>query len=241
MNAAALIKQLKAKGSPAKAAQAMRFFKTGPGEYGEGDVFLGLTVPEVRAAGAAFRSLPLTEIETLLTSKYHEVRLAALHILVYQYTHTKDAHEQKRICAFYVKYRRYVNNWDLVDTSAPYILGAALYGKDQTMLYTLARSKNLWERRIAMISTFYDIRASDPKTALQIAEILRHDTHDLIHKAVGWMLREIGKRCGEVYLTDFLDKYAATMPRTMLRYAIEHRSLRERTKYMRATSMQAAR
>ena len=202
-----------------RAKGAERYFKTGKGEYGEGDVFVGVAVPPCRRIAKAFRDLSLDECEKLLVSKIHEERLVALLILVAKMARA-DEKEQKRIFDLYLRLRRHVNNWDLVDTSAPFIVGSYLFDRDRRILETLARSKNLWDRRIAMLATFSFIRKDDFADALAIAERLLDDDHDLIHKAVGWMLREIGERNRTVERS-FLDRHASRMPRTMLRYAIE--------------------
>lgn len=225
MTAAAVRRALRRHARPAKAKVMQGFFKTGPGQYGEGDVFLGVTVPNQRVIARQFRDLPLAEVKKLLTSRVHEERLTALIILVGQFKRGDEA-TRRRLYDFYLKHTRWINNWDLVDTSAEYIVGAWL-DKDRGLkssfpiLNKLARSKNLWERRIAMLSTFHFIKRGNPKPALAIATILLNDKHDLIHKAVGWMLRELGEKCSLATEGAFLKKHAAHMPRTMLRYAIE--------------------
>ena len=221
-----------------KAKILQGFFKTGKGEYGEGDVFLGITVPQSRKIAIKFRNLSFSEIRELLKSKIHEERLIALLILVNNFNvgDEKTSHfarasrdKQKKIYNFYLKNTKYINNWDLVDLSADKIIGGFLFSKgsfyfaqdiNSSILETLASSKNLWERRIAMIATYYFIKNNKFKEALQIAEILRSDKHDLIQKAVGWMLREVGKRDLKVEI-GFLNEHYKKMPRTMLRYAIE--------------------
>ena len=210
--------------NPTKATFLSRFFKTGPGEYGEGDLFWGLTVPESRKLALKYQDLAFTEITELLESKVHEERLIALLILVHNFQRG-DGGAKERIYKFYLRNTNYVNNWDLVDLSADKIVGAYLLdqpagGRD--ILYRLARSKNIWERRIAIIASFQFIKEKkESADTLNMAEILLTDSHDLIHKAVGWMLREVGKRASEKALVKFLDKHAREMPRTMLRYAIE--------------------
>lgn len=208
--------------SKEKAVALQRFFKTAPGDYGAGDKFLGVMVPNIRKVVKMYwQTVGLKEIEQLLHSAYHEERLLALLILVKKFEHASKL-EQKKIFTLYLKnIKKYINNWDLVDLTAPRIVGAYLADKDKNILIKLAHSKNLWERRVAILATFWDIYKKDPSTALQIAEILVHDTHDLIHKAVGWMLREVGKRCSPELEEQFLKHYAGSMPRTMLRYAIE--------------------
>ncbi|WP_347359473.1 DNA alkylation repair protein [Bdellovibrio sp.] len=216
-----------------RVAVLQRFFKTGKGEYGEGDVFVGLTVPQSRMLAKKYASsLSLQDIETLLKSKIHEERLISLLILLAQFQKA-DAAQQGRLYRFYVKNAKRVNNWDLVDTSAPGIVGAYLLDRPRKVLYKLARSKNIWERRIAMLSTFHFIYQKESQDTLQLAEILLHDSEDLIHKAVGWMLREVGKRVSEKDLTMFLDKHAHEMPRTMLRYSLEHLKPQQRQKYLK--------
>lgn len=228
-----LKKALRSRANPEKAAFFPRFFKAGPGEYAEGDKFLGITVPEQRKIAKQFRDLSLGEVEQLIMSKWHEERLTGLFILVGQYQKGSEAHK-KVIYDFYMAHTACVNNWDLVDSSAEYIVGSYLQDRPEKMetLTRLANSKLLWERRIAMIATFHYIKQGRADEALQIAEILLNDKHDLIQKAVGWMLREIGKRVDRELLKQFLGKNAATMPRTTLRYAIEHFSLDLRQKYL---------
>jgi hypothetical protein len=219
--------------NPAKAKLLMGFFKTGPGEYGEGDRFLGLTVPQTRALAKRFRGLPHAGIETLLRSPFHEERPCALVLWDLRWKKAGEA-ERARIVASYLKLRAHINNWDLVDVSAPRILGLWLRDKDRSLLYRYARSKSLWDRRIAMLSCFAFIYEGDSKDALAIAEILVADKEDLMHKAVGWMLRELGKRVDVEDLRGFLRRHAATMPRTMLRYAIERLPEAERRRWMAA-------
>ena len=212
-------KALKAKANKAKSQLLSRFFKTGKGEYGEGDVFLGITVPEQRLIAKEFIGIPLEEVQKLLQSPVHECRFTALLVLTYKYPKA-DEKEKKKIFNFYVKNTKYINNWDLVDVTCYKIVGAYLYDKDRSILYKLVKSKSLWEKRIAIISTFYFIREKDFSDSLKIGEMLLKDKHNLIHKAVGWMLREVGKR-DENVLHDFLKIHTKKMPRTMLRYAIE--------------------
>ena len=220
-------KALQALHDPARALGSARFFKTGKGQYGEGDRFLGVTVPAQRAVARAHRGLPLPEIEALLASAIHEERLTALVILVDAYTSGDDT--IKRACFdFYLRNLAWVNNWDLVDASAHLIVGDWLLTRDRRLLRELARSKVLWERRVAMIATLAFIRAGESEDAFAIATLLLGDTHDLMHKAVGWMLREVGKRAGEDTLRGFLKERAGEMPRTALRYAIERFSEAER-------------
>jgi len=216
--------------NPTKAEILMRFFKTGKGEYGAGDKFLGIVVPKLRELVKKYwREIKLSEIEKLLHSQIHEERLIALLLLVKKF----EAGEfQEKIFKMYLKNTKFINNWDLVDLSAPNIVGEYLRDKDRKILYQLAKSKKLWERRIAILATFQFIKNKETKDALAIAEILLKDKHDLIHKAVGWMLREVGKRCSEEILEKFLQKHFKTMPRTMLRYAIEKFSEKKRKSYL---------
>lgn len=225
-------KELRKNASQEKAKILSRFFKTGPGQYGAGDKFLGITVPKQRSIAKQFFDLSLRDLQKLLNSVYHEERLAALLILVLRY-HRVDKKEQEKIYKFYLKNTRNINNWDLVDLTAEKIIGPYLEEKDKSVLFKLARSKKLWEKRIAILSTFHYIKKGKSKLTLQIAEILLNDDHDLMHKAVGWMLREVGKRCGEKEEEEFLKKYYKKMPRTMLRYAIERFAENKRLKYLK--------
>lgn len=229
---AKLQSQLRALASRSDAASAQRFFKTAPGEYGAGDQFIGIRVPVLRKLAKEFHSLRLRELAELLHSHIHEERLLALIILVNSYERADEA-GRAEIYAFYLDHLNRVNNWDLVDSSAPYIVGPQLAERSRTILFRLARAKNLWHRRVAMLAAFHFIRQNDFADALRLAELLRDDEHDLMHKAVGWMLREIGKRDVAV-LKKFLQQHAARMPRTMLRYAIEKFSLRERREWLQA-------
>lgn len=218
---------------PVKAVQASRFFKTGPGQYGEGDKFLGVTVPDIRKVVKTFRDLPLHETEKLLVSDWHEDRLAALLILVWQYPRASGA-KQREIYEFYLMHTAYINNWDFVDASAEFIVGPYLADKPDKLdvLKKLAHAELIWERRIAMLATFHYIKQGRADEALDIIDILLHDTHDLIRKATGWMLREIGKRVDRSVLLAYLDAHAHDMPRTTLRYAIEHLPPAQKTHYM---------
>ena len=226
--------ELKALANPSRAFGLQKFFQTAKGQYGEGDVFLGLTVPEVRKVAAKYKNLSFQEIEKLTSSRFHEFRLCGLVILTLQYKSAKEPSEQQRIFDFYMKQAKagYVNNWDLVDVTAP-ILGAYLVGQKDPypFLEKLARSKSLWERRLAIIFTFAFIRADELDPTIEISQRLLKDEHDLIHKAVGWMLREVGKRDGQLLRT-FLTANASQMPRTMLRYSIEKFSESERRKWL---------
>lgn len=206
--------------NPEKAKILRRFFKCEKGKYGAGDKFLGIVVPEQRKiVKKYYQIVRIKELEKLLKSKFHEARLTALLMLVEKFSQA-DKKTRNQIYKVYLKNTKYINNWDLVDLSAPKIVGGYLLDKDRKILYRLAKSKNLWEKRIAVLATFMFIREKDFTDAIKIAEILLKDNHDLIHKAVGWMLREIGKRNLEAE-EKFLRKYYKTMPRTMLRYAIE--------------------
>ncbi len=212
-----LIDELKALGCPQKAQHLQRFFKTGAGQYGEGDIFWGITVPEMRKVARKYKDVDSSSLEKLLAHKVHEVRLCALLVMV-----AKAKAEPQPIFKLYLSQTKYVNNWDLVDLSAPTIVGAFLIDKDCAILYELANSKCLWDRRIAMVSTYAFIKQGQSEHTLELSRILMNDSEDLIHKAAGWMLREVGKRCSREILEQFLEEYAATMPRTMLRYSIEH-------------------
>jgi len=214
--------------APDRARLAERFFKTGKGEYGEGDVFLGLSVPECRLVAKEFRALPLEETAKLLRSKIHEERLTALIVLVAQF----ERGDREAVFRCYRRHMKFVNNWDLVDCSAAQIVGGWLEDKPRASLDELAISKNLWFRRIAMVATFHFIRRGESVDAIRIAGLLVNDTHDLIHKAGGWMLREVGKRASAEALDRFLKRHAAVMPRTMLRYAIERLTPAEKEKWM---------
>jgi 3-methyladenine DNA glycosylase AlkD len=216
---------------PKQAEILQKFFKTGKGEYGEGDIFLGVKVPIQRKIAKEFKSLKIKDIRTLLNSKIHEERLVALFILIGQYV-KGDEKVKKQIYNFYLNNTKNINNWDLVDLSAPNIVGNFLLDKPRKILYKLVKSKNLWERRIAVLATFAFIRNNDFKDIIKIAETLLKDEHDLIQKGVGWMLREVGKRDLKA-LEKFLDKHNKKMPRTMLRYAIEKLSERKRNIYLK--------
>jgi 3-methyladenine DNA glycosylase AlkD len=221
--------------NPAQAKVLSGFFKTGKGQYGEGDIFLGIKVPTQRETIKKYYDLDFKDLQELLNSKIHEYRLSALFILVKKFTaavKVQDEKAQVKIYNFYLKNARNINNWDLVDLSAPNIVGQYLLAKNREILYDLVKSKNLWERRIAVLATFTFLRQKDFKDILKIAEILLRDEHDLIHKSVGWMLREAGKRDVKV-LYKFLDKNYQKMPRTMLRYAIEKLPELERKKYLK--------
>lgn len=219
MTAKHLIAELSTQVDPIRAKYSQRFFKTGKGEYGEGDRFLGLTVPQQRIIAKKFKSIPLDELQTVIESEYHEHRLTALIILVDKFKSTKDEKLRKEIIDFYLKNTKHINNWDLVDTSAK-ILGEYLENRNEELLIQMSHSKDLWEQRISIIATSYFIGKNKYDLTLKISKNLLQHKHDLIHKAVGWMLREVGKRDLSVE-RGFLDKHYKSMPRTMLRYAIE--------------------
>ncbi len=271
VSATTITRTLKSYASIDRAKNLSRFFKTGKGQYGEGDKFTGVVVPDVRkVAKEYYKQVTLSTIEQLIKSPYHEVRLCALIMLVYQYQRAQSREPRAEIYNFYLSHTKYINNWDLVDLTAPNIVGDYLLKKSNDkaqmsnkisssklkttssgdilttrnmefgiwnakldlILIKLAKSASLWERRISILSTFAFIREGRHQEAFAIAELLLHDKHDLIHKAVGWMLREVGKRIGKDPLREFLDKHAGTMPRTALRYAIEHLNENERKHYM---------
>jgi len=228
---------LQARANQAQAIILQRFFKTAPGQYGEGDVFLGLKVPEVRKiVNECYKNLSFIELDSLLQSNIHEYRLTALLVLVKKYEFNHDLSKKAEIVDFYLKHLERANNWDLVDLSAPRILGDFLLNHDQkerAVLYDLAKSKNLWRQRVAIISTFSLIRAGQFEETLAISLMLLNHPHDLIHKAVGWMLRELGKRDQQL-LEDFLQKHYQQLPRTTLRYAIEKFDAKKKIDYLRA-------
>jgi 3-methyladenine DNA glycosylase AlkD len=257
-----VIRALRSYASADKARRYAGFFKTGKGQYGEGDRFIGVTVPEVRKVAKEYSKVATLEIvDELLSSPIHEVRLCALILLMSLYKRA-DPNMQKTIFDFYLAHTKMINNWDLVDLTAPNIVGDFLLrecsltedtyfaqttgfsrrvrrkqntvsrDKLPEIIIKLSGSKSLWERRISILATFSFIRAGRHQEAFAIAELLLHDDHDLIHKAIGWMLREVGKRVGKDALREFLDKHASTMPRTALRYAIEHMEKEERVKYL---------
>lgn len=221
MTLAALRGEFKKLANPGKAALLAGFFKTGKGQYAEGDRFLGLTVPQTRLLAKKYQGLPLGKIKDLLTSPRHEERLCALLMLVDNFRLGGEKDKEK-IYRLYLANTRYINNWDLVDLTAPRIVGGWLADKSKQPLMKLAVSKLLWERRIAMLACLHFIVNGKSATALTLARKLLDDRHDLMHKAVGWMLREVGKRCSKEILLDFLRKNYARLPRTALRYAIEH-------------------
>ncbi len=218
---------------PARAQHSQRFFKTGPGEYGEGDLFLGVRVPHIRKLVREFRGIELSSMEELLFSELHEVRLFSLLSMAEAFKRGSEK-EKYNIYKLYMGNSHRVNSWDLVDSSAPHIAGAYLWNMDRKPLYDFAAADSLWKRRIAMISTQYFIRKDSFEDTLNISEILIADKEDLIHKAVGWMLREVGKRNLQVEV-DFLRAQYKGMPRTMLRYAIERFEQELRIKFLKGT------
>ncbi len=218
-----LLQEMLLKEDPSQVEGLSRFFKTGPGQYGEGDIFLGIKVPTTRAVVKSYwKELTLNDLKECVINPYHEVRLAALLALVEMFSHSKkDRAFQKECVDFYLSHTDRINNWDLVDLSCYPLLGVWLLDKDRSLLYDLARDgKTIWEQRIGIVSTMTFIRHGQLDDTFSIADILLHHPHDLIHKAVGWLLREAGKK-DEVALTEFLKSRHKTMPRTMLRYAIE--------------------
>ena len=223
--------QLKKLANPEHAAISQKFFKTGPGEYGEGDLFIGVRVPILRKLAGQYRALPFNESKLLLRSAIHEERLLALLIFVHMFNQAADD-AKKSIYELYLRSTEFINNWDLVDTSAEHIVGAYLTDRSKRPLYSLARSKNLWERRIAIMATFRYVKNQAFSDTLKLSKILLDDPHDLIHKATGWMLREIGKRDLKAEET-FLKEHYRNMPRTMLRYAIEKFPEKKRQQYLK--------
>lgn len=222
--------ELQRHASPERAATSAKFFKTGAGEYSEGDVFIGVKVPVMRSVSKTFRSMSLTEIQSLLCSSIHEERHLALMILVLS-IHRCLVEHHRAAYDFYLKHTKWINNWDLVDVSAPAVVGGYLLDKSRKPLLKLAKSRSLWERRIAIVATQHFIRMNDLETTFEISRMLIDDQEDLIHKATGWMLREAGAR-DQSQLVAFLNEFADTMPRTMLRYAIEHFDADERQHFM---------
>ena len=234
MSATQVVKEIQALSNRGRAHDLQKFFQTAPGQYGEGDVFLGLTVPQVRTVAKEYKAISLDEIDLLVRSKFHEVRLCGLVILTLQYKAAKERKTKKKLFDLYMKAMTdgYINNWDLVDVTAP-IIGEYLIDSDDpyVLLYKLAKSTSLWQRRVSMVFTFAFIRSGDIEPTFEMAEKLLHDKHDLIHKAVGWALREAGKLNG-IALRNFLAAHSHEMPRTMLRYSIEKFSERERKKWL---------
>jgi 3-methyladenine DNA glycosylase AlkD len=227
-----ILKDIEAKKNKKKDEILSKFFKTSKGQYGEGDIFWGLTVPVSRKIAMKYKDLSVSEINLLLKHKVHEVRLIGLMILVWKYKHSSKK-EQEKIVKFYLKNTKYINNWDLVDLSSHYILGDYLIKqKEKTILLKLAKSKNLWEQRIAIVSTYALIRKGELDFTFKISKMFLGHDHDLIHKASGWMLREAGKK-DEKALKKFLDENISKMPRTMLRYAIEKFPQNVRLEYLK--------
>jgi 3-methyladenine DNA glycosylase AlkD len=233
MTSSQIQKRLRSFATKEKAELLQRFFKTGPEQYGEGDRFIGVMVPQVRQVVKEFSDAPLSEALSLLRSSVHEERLLALLLLVHQFERGEDG-DRKRIYTQYLKSTKYINNWDLVDLSAPKIVGSYLEGRSRQPLYRLVRSRSIWERRIAILATFPYIRKGEFEDALALAAALLDDDHDLMHKAVGWMLREVGKKDIRT-LEGFLKKNYQRMPRTALRYAIERFPEAKRKKYLNRT------
>ena len=232
LNAKQFIEKLQARRSATELKKIQRYFKSGEGQYGEGDKFIGVRMGQVFALAKEFMEMPPSEIEKLLESPIHEIRVGAVSIMDWQARSKKiSAERRKELFDLYIKRHDRINNWDLVDRSAPYVVGGYLFDKPRAILFKLARSKNMWERRTAMVSTFYFIRKGEIDDTFKIAEMLLNDKEDLIHKAAGGWVREAGKKDRQRLLS-FLDKYAATMPRTFLRYAIEHLEKKQREHYL---------
>jgi len=225
---------LEARAIPEDAIFLQRFFKTGKGQYGAGDVFIGVRVPQTRIICKKYKELPLVEVQKLLNSAVHECRLAGLIILTLQYPSASET-QKRAIYELYLRnvYAGRVNNWDLVDSSAELIVGPYTRDHSTDILYKLARSNDVWQKRVAMLSSFHFLKMGDPTLTVDLAEILLNDPHDLIQKATGWMLREMGKKVDEQVLLDFLEKHYKKMPRTMLRYAIERLSKEQKLHFMK--------
>ena len=234
MSYADLINEINGLADPIRAAHAQRYFKTGKGEYGEGDVFIGLTMPKLRHICRKYRKLPIENLQKLLDSPIHEHRMAAV-VIMSDITKRKPTKDIYDLYLKNVKSNR-INNWDLIDVSAKYVVGNYLIGKPKDILYELAKSDHHWSKRVAILSTFAHLDTEYTEDAMKLATILLYDENDLIQKAVGWMLREIGKRVDQQLLLDFLDKNASTMPRTTLRYAVEHLTQAQKHYYMNLKS-----
>jgi 3-methyladenine DNA glycosylase AlkD len=230
LTAASLLHALRAHSDPERARHSLRFFRTGPGEYGEGDRFLGATVPQVRAVVRRFRGLPLPQVDRLLSSPWHEARAAAVMLLAEAYSRA-DPPTRTAIYRLYLRRADRINNWDLVDVSAPHVVGRHLAGRSRRVLLRLVASRSLWKRRIALLATQHFIRLGDLEDTLVLAARVLHDREDLIHKAAGWMLREVGEGDRDA-LRRFLGRHAAEMPRTMLRYSIEKLPAAERRRWL---------
>ena len=226
-----LIKEIESHADEKRAEISQGFFKTGKGEYGEGDIFIGLTMPKQREIARKYMGLSFPKIQELLKSGIHEHRMVSLIILIEKYKKSNDR-EKENIFNFYLKNSKNINNWDLVDVTAPHVVGDFLFSRDKKVLYDLVHSKDLWEKRIAIVSTFNFIKKDEFEDVLAISEILLNDSHDLIHKAVGWMLREVGKRDEDI-LRNFLKGNYEKIPRTTLRYAIERFDEVERKKWLK--------
>jgi len=233
MNVRTIKSKLREFANKKNAEVAQRFFKTGPGEYGEGDKFLGIRVPVLRKLAKEYQTITVEEAGRLLKSPIHEERLLSLFILIHIYSKGEEA-VKKGIYKLYLNNTKFVNNWDLVDASAEHIVGNFLLNKGKNPIYRLAKSEDLWERRISIMSTFYFIKHGQYSETMKISKVLLHDNEDLIHKAVGWMLREVGKRNLPLE-EEFLKKYYKEMPRTMLRYAIERFPEPKRLRYLKGT------
>ncbi|MDA0990829.1 MAG: DNA alkylation repair protein [Verrucomicrobia bacterium] len=228
-----IINRVRRAGSADRADQARRYFKTGPGEYGEGDVFVGVRMPELRKLSRDYRETAEAAVVDLLASEIHEVRLLALLIMVQQ-ARRGDPQEQARLYRLYLKHKGRVNNWDLVDLSAEHLVGGYLLTRSRDPLHKLSASRSLWDRRIAMLATFHFIKRDDFTTTMILAERYIGDPEDLMHKATGWMLREVGRRDRRL-LENFLKQHLSDLPRTLLRYAIEHFPESRRQQYLRGT------
>ena len=227
-----ITKEMAKLANPKIAEHSQRFFKTAKGQYGYGDKFIGIRVPQLRKLAKKYVDLRITDITKLIKSKIHEERLVGLLILVYKFKSTKADSDKKKIYSFYTKHFKYINNWDLVDVSCPHIVGSHLMDKNRDTLYVWAKSNHLWTKRIAMVSNWWFIRNGDLNDVFKISKILLADEHDLIHKAVGWMLREAGKQ-DQKALEVFLKKHYQVMPRTMLRYSIEKFPETKRQRYLK--------
>lgn len=228
-----LINELARLANEERAMASMRFFKTGPGQYGEGDKFIGVLQPDIRGVCKKFKTLPINELNKLVENPVHEHRMAALIIVAEQFKKA-DSNKQTQPYGFYLAAlaRGKINNWDLIDVTCPHVMGQYLKNKPKDILYELVKSRSLWERRASVLATFAFIQNGESEDAIKICKLLMNDKEDLIHKATGWMLREVGKRIDERILTDFLDQHSQEMPRTMLRYSIEKLTINQKQKYM---------